>query len=42
MAKARGADHEELPIIELIHLPNMRFLSLEAEKCPKDHNYHTW
>jgi len=33
---------EELPIIELIHLPNMRFLSLDPEKAPIDHNYHTW
>ena len=31
-----GDGGEELPIIELIHLPNMRFLSLDAEKCPKD------
>jgi len=34
---------EELPIIELIHLPNMRFLSLSSDsQHPTDNTFYTW
>jgi len=42
MSRRGHAAQQDLPIVELMHLPNMRFLSLNALKCPQDEFYYTW
>ena len=35
-------NRQDLPIIEVSHMPNMRFLSLNPLKCPKNSLVYTW